>query len=245
MKILCIVQARMGSERLPGKVMREVLGFPMITYTLDRVKQSKYIDEVVLATSNKPTEEPLVSYLTKNNYNIFRGSENDVLNRYIDAAKEYGGDIIVRVTGDCPLIDPAMLDHVITCYLTSNYDYVGVDTFHKKFIRGLDVEVFSVESLKRVYDIVKNEKVNSPYKEHVTCYMYQHPQEFSIYQLQAPESHQKDYRLCVDTKEDFELITRIYQEVKDKYISIAKVIKYLDEHPEIAAINQEIEQKHI
>lgn len=243
MKILCIIQARMGSERLPGKVMRDVLGVPMIKYTLDRAGKSRYIDEVVLATSEKSSEEPLVSYLVENNYKVFRGSENDVLKRYIDAANQYGGDIIVRVTGDCPLIDPVMLDHVITCYLTNNYDYVGIDTLNKKYIRGLDVEVFSKQCLDKVYSIVKDEKENSPYKEHVTYYMYKHPEEFSVHQIQAAPFHHKDYRLCVDTKEDFEVITKVYEHFKDKYIPIEKVITYLDEHPELAFLNRDIVQK--
>lgn len=245
MKILCIIQARMGSERLPGKVMREVLGIPMITYTLDRVKQSRYIDEVVLATSDKTTEEPLVTYLTTKDYNVYRGSENDVLKRYIDAAEQYGGDIIVRVTGDCPLIDPVMLDHVITCYLTNNYDYVGIDTLNKRYIRGLDVEVFSKKCLERIYDTVKDEKESSPNKEHVTYYMYNHPEEFSVYQVQAAKFHHKDYRLCVDTKEDFEVITKVYEHFNDKFVPITKVITYLDEQPEIAFLNRNIVQKTI
>ncbi|MDF2486385.1 MAG: cytidylyltransferase [Herbinix sp.] len=243
MKILCIVQARMGSERLPGKVMKEVLGIPMITYTLDRLKRSRYIDEIVLATSDRTTEESMVDYLMNHDCKVFRGSENNVLKRYIDAIHEFGGDIIIRVTGDCPLIDPVMLDHVVSCYLTSCYDYVGVDTLNYNYIRGLDVEVFSRESLERVYTIVKDAEEKSPYKEHVTYYMYQHPEEFKVFQLLASPFHRKDYRLCVDTIEDFTLINHIYEHFQDKQVPIAKVIDYLDEHPEIAAINRAIHQK--
>lgn len=245
MKILCVVQARMGSERLPGKVMREVLGKPMISYTLDRIKKSRYIDNIVLATSDKPSDDSMVSYLNQQNCNVFRGSENNVLERYIGAVHQYGGDIIIRVTGDCPLIDPNMLDHVITCYLANNYDYVGVDTANRNYLRGLDVEVFSRESLERVYKITEKEEESSPYKEHVTCYMYQHPQEFSVYMLKGTPFHQKDYRLCVDTKEDFTLITNIYEHFQDKYVPIAKVIEYLDMNPEVAEINRSIEQKKL
>jgi spore coat polysaccharide biosynthesis protein SpsF len=245
MKILCIVQARMGSERLPGKVMKDVLGSPMITYTLDRLKRSRYVDEIVLATSDKNMEEPMVDFLMNHGYKVFRGSENNVLKRYIDAIHEFGGDIIIRVTGDCPFIDPVLLDHVVSGYLSSNYDYVGVDIQNGNYIRGLDVEVFSRESLERVYAIVKDEEEKSPYKEHVTYYMYKHPEEFNIYQLQAAPFHRKDYRLCVDTLEDFKLVTHIYEYFQDKYVSIAEVIEYLDKHPEVAGINREIRQKNV
>ena len=141
MKIICIVQARMGSERLPGKVMRPILGKPMIAYTLERLKKSRYIDEVVLATSVKDTENEMVEYLESQNYQVFRGSEDYVLERYVDAVKKFGGDIVIRITGDCPLIDPVMVDQIITYYLANDFDYVGVDTMGGNYIRGFDVEM--------------------------------------------------------------------------------------------------------
>ena len=244
MKILCIIQARMGSERLRGKVMREVMGKPMVSYTLDRTLKSRYIDQVVLATSDKDTENPMVEYLTEHGYNVFRGDENNVLSRYVEAEKVYGGDIIMRITGDCPFIDPVVIDEVITYFLAHDFYYVRVDV-PDSFIRGFDVEIFTKEALERVYEISKGIPGESPYKEHVTLYMYRHPEEFCVSTFQGSELYNRNYRLCVDTPEDFELVTKIYEHFRDAYVSGKDVIHFLDEHPEIAGINQSIEQKHV
>lgn len=234
----------MGSERLRGKVMKEVLGKPMITYTLDRTLKSKYIDQVVLATSDRETENPMVEYLTEHGYHVFRGDENNVLSRYAEAKKVFGGDIVMRITGDCPFVDSVVIDEVITYFLAHDFDYVRVDV-PDSFIRGFDVEIFTGEALERVYEISKGIPGESPYKEHVTLYMYRHPEDFNISTFRGSDLYNRSYRLCVDTPEDFELITRIYEHFNDAYVSGKDIIRYLDQHPEIAAINQNIEQKHV
>lgn len=244
MKIVCIVQARMGSERLPGKVMKDLLGKPMIEYTLRRLNQSRYIDELVLATSDKKEDNPLAEYVSKIGFKTFRGDEANVLKRYICANEIYKGDIVIRVTGDCPLIDSTILDNTVTYFMSNKYDYVRLDV-PNSFIRGFDVEVFSAEALKRVYEIVKNEPEGSPYKEHVTFYMYKHPQEFKIGIVEGSELYKKDYRLCVDTKEDFEIVETVYKHFGDMYISAKEIVSYLDENPQTANINAEINQKKI
>lgn len=244
MKILCIIQARMGSERLKGKVMKEVLGKPMITYTLDRTSKSRYIDQVVLATSDKDTENPMVEYLTEHGYNVFRGDENNVLSRYVEAKNSFGGDIIMRITGDCPFIDPVVIDQVITYFLAHDFDYVRVDV-PDSFIRGFDVEIFTAQALDRVYEISKTIPGESPYKEHVTLYMYRHSEEFRVSTFKGSELYNREYRLCVDTPEDFELITKVYEHFKDADVSGRDIIQYLDANPHIAGINQNIEQKHV
>ena len=245
MKIICIVQARMGSERLPGKVMRPILGKPMIAYTLERLKKSRYIDEVVLATSVKDTENEMVEYLESQNYQVFRGSEDYVLERYVDAVKKFGGDIVIRITGDCPLIDPVMVDQIITYYLANDFDYVGVDTMGGNYIRGFDVEIFTREALMKAYEETKEIERISPEKEHVTYYIYQHAERFKIDQLKASDYYRKNYRLCVDTPEDFALISNIYEHFQDTYVSAKEVIRYLDENPQIGRMNQGIKQKHV
>ncbi|ROR31538.1 spore coat polysaccharide biosynthesis protein SpsF [Mobilisporobacter senegalensis] len=244
MKILCIIQARMGSERLPGKIMKMILDKPMITYTLDRTMTSKYIDEVVLATTENDCEDPMVEYLEANYYNVFRGDENNVLKRYVDTVNLYNGDIIIRITGDCPFIDPIIIDQVITYFLTNNFEFVRVDV-PENFIRGFDVEVFTRQALEKVYDISRNIEGDSPYKEHVTLYMYKHPEEFIVGKFEGSEFYQKDYRLCVDTKEDFELVRLIYEHFKNKYVTSKEIVQFLDEHKEISQINQGIKQKHV
>lgn len=125
MKMLCVVQARMGSERLPGKVIKPIMDKPMILYTLNRLNKSKYIDEIILATSIENKEQPLVDIVEKEGFKIFRGEENNVLKRYKDTVDKFAGDIIIRVTGDCPLIDPTIVDNVITYFKMNNFDYIS------------------------------------------------------------------------------------------------------------------------
>ena len=241
MKVLCIVQARMGSERLPGKVLKPILDKPMIMYVLDRLKKSRYIDEIVLATSQQDEEKPLVEAVQKNGYQVFRGEENYVLKRYIDTYRKYGGDVIVRITGDCPLIDPQIVDHVISYYLAYDYDYVRLDV-PETFIRGFDVEVFSSKALEKVYEEV-DKMDNESYKEHVTLYMYRNQDKFKVGYVEGQELYNKNYRLCVDTKEDFEVVERIYGHFKDEYVLAKDVVMFLDENVEVARVNSEVIQR--
>jgi spore coat polysaccharide biosynthesis protein SpsF len=242
LKVLCIIQARMGSERLPGKVMKKILGKPMISYTLERLKKARYIDELVLATSTSESEQALVDYLEANGYPYFRGSEKNVLERYVDTANYYGGDIIIRVTGDCPLIDPVIVDEVITYFLNNCYDYVRLDV-PDTFVRGFDVEIFSKEAMERTYRLTKDFEENSPYKEHVTLYMYKHPEEFSVGYVKGTEIFQKNYRLCVDTPEDFKLVKTIFESLPEQKLNAKNIIRFLDNNPELAQINKDINQR--
>lgn len=216
MKVLCIVQARMGSERLPGKVMKEINGQPMISYTLNSLKKSKYIDEIVLATSTQEINNPLAEYVKKNNFEVFRSdNEENVLERYKLASDKYNGDIIIRVTGDCPLINPIIADHVITKFLMYDYDYVRLDV-PDTFQRGFDVEVFSKVALDKVYNkVCSKENINNedyaPFREHVTYYIYNHQDEFRVGYVKGEGKYleNKKINLSVDTNEDFNLATNI------------------------------------
>lgn len=241
-KVLCIIQARMGSERLPGKVMKELGGKPIIEHVLSRVAGSNTVDQVVLATSDKPSEQIMVEYLTKHGWPVFCGDENNVLKRYVDCESEYSGDIIIRVTGDCPFIDSDIIDHVVTYFQINDFDYVRLDV-PDTFIRGFDVEAFSREAMLRVYDIAKSIEGESPYKEHVTLYMYRHPEEFRIGYIYGSDFYRKKYRLCVDTEEDYELVKNIYEHFNNEWVSAKEIVGYLDANPEIASINSDIVQK--
>lgn len=222
MKVLCIVQARMGSERLPGKVMKEINGKPMIGYTLNSLKESKYIDEIVLATSTQEINNPLVDYVEKSGFNVFRSdNEDNVLERYKLSSDKYNGDVVIRVTGDCPLINPIIVDHVVTKFLMYNYDYVRLDV-PNTFQRGFDVEVFSKEALDRVYNKVcsKENIKNSeytPFREHVTYYIYNHQDEFKVGYVEGEGKYfeNKEINLSVDTQEDFDKVEEI---LKDKVL---------------------------
>lgn len=243
MKIVAIVQARMGSERLPGKVIKPIIGKPMILHVLDRLNKSKYISKIILATSVLDNEGPLVKIVSEAGYEVFRGEEDNVLKRYIDANKKYKGEIIVRITGDCPLIDPQIVDNVISYYLMYNYDYVKLDV-PNTFIRGFDVEVFSRVSLERVYEEV-NKSNDLQCKEHVTLYMYKNEDKFKTGYVKGDELYNKAYRLCVDTIEDFELVSIIYEYFRDEYIESKDVVEFLDRNKDIAQINSDVVQKNI
>lgn len=242
-KVLCIIQARMGSERLPGKVMNILGNKPVVEHVINRSEASRYIDEVVLATSKESSEIPMIDYLEKNNYHTFRGDENNVLKRYVSCEEKYHGDVLVRITGDCPFVDPAIIDHVLSYYILNDFDYVRLDV-PKTMIRGFDVEVFSTEAMKKVYSITEKIEGDSPYKEHVTYYMYTHPEEFKVGYVEGSKLYQKDYRICVDTKEDFEVVKKVHDYYKDDYVSAKQIVKFLDEHPEISEINSGVNQKH-
>ena len=237
--ITCIVQARMGSSRLPGKVLREVLGFPLILLTLKRLEKSREIDKLILATSDKVSDNPLHEIVKGEGFEVFRGDEENVLKRYRDCVLEHGGDIVVRVTGDCPLIDPDIVDNVISHYKMYDYDYVRLDV-PDTFIRGFDVEVFSREALDKAFELAKEDRDF----EHVTAYMYHHPELFSIGKVRGESLFNKSYRLCVDTIEDFQLISKVYEHFEDIYVTAKEAVKFLDENPEIAAINSEVRQKY-
>lgn len=219
MKVVCIVQARMGSERLPGKVMKKINDKPMISYTLNALKKSKYIDEIVLATSTLGINESLAKYAESINFNVYRGeNEDNVLERYKLVSDKYNGDVIIRVTGDCPLINPIIVDHVVTKFLMYDYDYVRLDV-PDTFQRGFDVEVFSKEALDRVYNKVcsKENISNSEYahfREHVTFYIYNHQDEFKVGFVKGEGKYfeNRKINLSVDTNEDFKRVEEILKE---------------------------------
>lgn len=244
MTVLCIVQARTGSERLPEKVIKPILNEPMIIYTLKRLRKSKYIDELVLATTIEKRDDSLVDIVKNKGYKVFRGEEDNVLKRFVDTYEKHGGDIIIRVTGDCPLIDPFIVDNVVTYFMANNYDYVRLDV-PETFIRGFDVEVFSSKTLLKVWGEVYSLDNSHRYKEHVTLYIYENPDKFNIGFVKGNEFYNKDYRLSVDTIEDFKLVETIFNHFQDEYIEAKEVVKFLDENPSIASINKNIKQKKV
>lgn len=238
MKIISIVQARVGSERLPGKVILPIINKPMILYTLDRLNKSKYIDKIILATSDKESEKPLIDIVKSNGYEVFKGDENNVLKRYKDASDKFNGDIIVRITGDCPMIDATIVDNAITYFQMNNYDYVRLDV-PNTFVRGFDVEVFSKCALDKADEFAK-ELYD---REHVTPFIYNHNNEFKTGCIVGDDFFNKSYRLCVDTMEDFQLVTKIYERFKDEYISAKEIVKYLDNNTNLVKINSMVKQK--
>ena len=243
MKTVAIIQARLGSTRLPGKVLHLIKGKPLIVHMLDRLKQCRMIDALVLATSSLPQDRPLFELASREKIEGFAGSEEDVLDRFYQAAKLYQADVVVRLTGDCPLIDPVVTNFIIESHLKRGKDYTS-NTVTRSYPRGLDTEVMSFAALKKA-----SQEATKPYeREHVTPYIYDHPKDFSIEQVVAEGSlNQPDLRLTVDTPEDFKFVQEIFNRLYDQkpHFSITDILNLLNAQPELKQINAHIQQKLI
>jgi spore coat polysaccharide biosynthesis protein SpsF len=243
MKTVGIIQARMGSTRLPGKVLINILGNPMLYYVINRLKHCKYLDDVIVATSDELSDDAIVQYCIENNVNYFRGSENDVLSRFVLAASNFDADIIVRVTADCPLIDPLIVDNVICKHIENNADYSS-NFYDRYYPRGVDVEVINFSVLKEI----NSKNLEKHHREHVTPYIYENPNKYKIHSEKATGKFiRPDLRITVDTKEDLLLIRKIYLNLytENNIFTLADVIDLLEKKPELIAINRVIQQKTI
>lgn len=238
MEKLAIIQARMGSTRLPGKVLKQVKGRSLLSYLLERVKKAKKIDKIVVATTTNPIDEAICEEAKKEGVECFQGSEQNVLERYYSCAKKYKPKTVIRITGDCPLIDPEVIDEAIEVYSKheGEIDYLSNCAF-RTYPRGMDTEVFSFKVLEEAYQ----EHKGLFEEEHVTPYIYRHPEKFHLGQvLNKKDCHH--LRLTVDTPEDFELI-RILIEKLYPQMSLNDIVDYLEKNPELLKINAHVQQK--
>lgn len=241
MEVVCIVQARMGSTRLPGKVLMPILGKSMLWWDLHRVQGARRLDAVVVATTTNPTDDELAEFCRQQGWNVVRGSEEDVLDRYYQAARQYDAAHIVRITSDCPLIDPHVVDYVVTSYLSAypQPDYAS-NFLERTYPRGLDTEIFSMAALETAW---RNAQAPSE-REHVTPYIWRNPNLFRLRSV-TNSQNQSAHRWTVDTPEDMELVQRIYGYFGHGDFRWQDVLALLDEHPEWVEINRGIEQKHL
>lgn len=234
-KVIAIIQARMTSTRLPGKVMMAIGKRPMLSYMVERARAAQMIDKIVIATSDDSSDDAVSDFCEKEDVLCYRGSLEDVLGRYYRAAKQFNADVIVRLTGDCPLIDPKIIDEVTNLYLTGNYDFVGNTTPPKwTFPIGMDVEVFSFESLRRAW----REAKDLADREHVTFYFWKNPDIFSIYRCNLAKD-MSNYRLAVDYPQDFKLIEIIISKLypENPLFTMSDIIDFLKNNPDVYAIN--------
>jgi spore coat polysaccharide biosynthesis protein SpsF len=237
--ILAIVQARMGSTRLPNKAMFKIKGIPVIEHVVRRVMGSKFIDKIVVATTMNRSDDVLEKYIKAKlkGCDVFRGSEENVLERFYLCAKRYKPEIIVRITADDPLKDPEIIDEAIKLIQKDgSIDYCS-NTLKPSYPEGLDVEVFRFSALEKAY---KEAKLDSE-KEHVTPYIWKNPGKFKTQNYSYKEDLSK-WRWTLDKTEDFEFMKAIYEEFYDKNpnFSYKSVINYLKNHPEIVGINSSI-----
>lgn len=243
MKVVAIVQARIGSTRLPGKVLKDILGKPMLWHMVNRLRFSNKIGDIVLAIPDSAQDDRLEQFAKELGLKYFRGSEDDVLSRYYQAAAKFGGDVIVRLTSDCPLIDPGVTDRVIEEHLNSDADYTS-SCINRTFPRGLDTEVFNFEPLKRAY----KEAERDYEREHVTPYIRLHPEIFKLKSVEATgKLRRPDLRLSVDTEEDLKLIREIFKQLyrEGKIFYIEDVIDFVNKYPKLAVINAHVRQKEL
>lgn len=247
MTTTAVIQARMGSTRLPGKVMLPLAGDHVLVHVVERVAAAETVDEVVVATSTEKRDDIVARYADRTEASAFRGSESDVLDRVFKAADQFDTDAVVRITADCPLIVPDVIDAVVTRLDADGTDYAA-NIVDRTFPRGLDVEAFTFDSFKRVHA-----SADEPHhREHVTPYYREQPDEFDISSVVASDVYadeqllnRTDLRLTLDEADDYELLRAVYEGVAfDDLLPVAEAIEYVDEN-ELRETNAMIEQKEV
>lgn len=233
--IVAIIQARMGSTRCEGKVMSPILGKPMIGYLLERISCSRHIDKIVLATSEDPRNQVMCEYVKSLGFDVYVGDEDDVLDRYYQAALIQKADDIVRITGDCPLIDVEICDRLFDMYLEGNVNYAHLSP---RFAEGLDCEIFSFEWLK----IAWKEALMKSEREHVTLYLNNHLDRFSK-KIMDNDTDDSKYRITVDEPADLAVVKAIFEALYQQGtppFQFPEVKMFLDENPDIYQLNSNI-----
>jgi spore coat polysaccharide biosynthesis protein SpsF len=270
MKSIAIIQARMSSSRLPGKVMLNVGDRPMLEWVVERTRRAQYINEVVVATTIDPSDDPVFRFCREKGYRVGRGSVHDVLDRYYQIAKQLRSDVVVRITADCPLIDPGLIDQTMLVFMpdmglqeTRSFyiDFAAnrlPPPWGRTFPIGLDIEIFTFDALRLAHQLA-----NSKYqREHVAPYFYEGTPVDQL-QYQVPGSpystamsphgfkialthHTPDYgqlRWTVDTPEDLELVRKIVTYFSDDTFSWLDVLQLVQKHPELTRINNQVQHK--
>lgn len=231
MNTVAFIQARMGSTRLPGKTMMDLVGKPVLARVVERVRACPLVDEVVVVTTLNANDLPIVAWCAASNVRVFCGSENDVLDRFYQAAKIIKPKTMLRITADCPLMDPDTITTVIKKYNSESFDYVN-NVEHETWPDGQDVEVFSFNSLEKAWN---NAKLDSE-REHVTIYIRKHPDIFKIAIVDHTPSL-GSFRWTLDQQEDFAFITEIYKSMGDHIFGMNEVLDLLAKKPEMNAVN--------
>ena len=242
MKTVAIIQAHMGSSRLPGKVLRDIAGQSMLERVVRRTQRCQEIDAVVIATSTLHIDESIVVAGREMGVGVFRGSESDVLDRFMQATRSCAADVCVRITSDCPLIDPEVSDSIIRRFKQANppVDYAS-NKIPQSFPRGLDTEVFTPDALERAWQLA----TRSYERAHVTIYMYEHPEQFKLLGVTS-DVDRADWRWTVDTIEDLEFVRQVYTRLDaNPHFTWRDVVALLEREPELRDINRHIVQKPV
>lgn len=241
MKVICITQARMGSTRLPGKILLPVADSCLLDMHMSRVGRAQTIDKHVLAIADGDANLPLMAHCQAHGYDYVSGSETDVLGRFVDAAHHAGAteqDLIIRLTSDCPLICPELIDEVIKAHQQNHTDYSHLDLGYHP--RGFDTEVFSMSTLLAINETCQT----GPQREHVTLGIYQAGSGYRLQSVNLGQQEWHKYRLCVDEVDDLTLVTSLLPLIGDwRQADHQTICAALDEHPEVATLNRAVIQK--
>ncbi len=240
MKVVAIVQARMGSTRLPGKVLKDLAGETMLARVVGRLRHADRINELLVATTDRPEDDAIVDECRKLSVLVSRGDQDDVLDRYFKAAQFASADVVVRITADCPLIDPEITDTTIARFIDEVPDYAS-NTMVRTYPRGLDTEVMSFSALSKAW-----QKAQKSYeREHVTPYLLEHPSEFRLVSVVGDRDY-STHRWTVDTPEDLLFVRTVYERLKAKgMFSWRAVLALLDRESELSELNRDVVQKVI
>ena len=243
MKIVAIIQARMGSERLPGKVLYQLGDKTVLAHIVDRLKQIRGLD-VLVATTMLPQDDVIVNEANHHDIVVFRGSEQNVLSRYYEAACAAQAEIVIRITADCPFLDPVILQQMLDKFLKQNemqqIDYLS-NTLIRTMPRGLDAEIFTMNALKKAHQAARDPDE----LEHVTPYIYRNPEYFKLHAFVSEHTNLTHYRLTLDTPAAWELISEIYKRIRGKFNwqQIGCIQRVIDKEPALLKINSHIPQK--
>lgn len=240
MTAVAIVQARMGSTRLPGKVLMDIAGRTMLARVIERTRRARRVERVVVAATVDARDEPIVEECRRIDVPVVRGSEQDVLDRYHRAAEEYAADPVVRITSDCPLLEPTVVDQVLEAFQEERPDYAS-NVLERTFPQGLDVEVMGRETLERAW-----RTATQPYERvHVTPYIYQHPDSFRLLAVRADADYSR-HRWTVDTAEDLAFVRQVYTKLgPDGRFGWQAILDLLEKEPKLSQINRHVRQKSL
>jgi len=244
LNVVAIIQARMGSTRLPGKVLKEIQGKPMLWYVVERTKKAKIVNQVIVATTTDPSDDLITSFCKTQEYPYYRGSVQDVLDRFYQAAKMYTADVIVRITSDCPLIDPGLIDLTVDALLEHDVDFTTnrlPPPFSRTYPIGLDVEVCTFAVLEKAW----REASSSHEREHVMPYLYEKEGRFKVWQMNSPVDYGR-LRWTVDTPADLEVIRKIFVYFSGRIdFTWLDVLELYKQEPGLFQYNEEIRQKSL
>lgn len=235
------IQARMTSTRLPGKVLMPAAGKPLLLHMIERLSRVTVIDQIIIATTVNPEDDPVAELARQAGVGLYRGSENDVLSRVLDATIHHGTDILVQTTGDCPLIDSEIIGQVIDHYVAAGCDYVS-NTLTRSYPIGMDTQVYR----RSVLEDVATRTQDPVDREHVSAYIYHHPERYSLSNFHAPEAlTDPKLRLTLDTSEDYDVIRRVFDALypNNPAFTLGDILSLLRLHPEWRAINDHVEHK--